>query len=393
MKRNILVGLCLSLLTVVSYAQTSMEEILKQVEQNNKSIIAEKQYWEAQKLSYKTGLTPENPKAEVDYMVGRPEGAGNQRDIAITQSFDFPTSYGRRKSVSNQQIVNADNQLNIVRQQVLLDAKLACIEFIFRSKYQSELQKRLQNADKLLEATATQTDRGEGNILDLNKVKLLQLEMKNEFNLNTVQLKTIQHQLDELNGGTPLLLTDLALTPDVSLPPFEELDSLIEANDPLVKSVKQEKQISAKQLTLTKSLTLPKLEGGYHQQAILGQTYEGFHVGMTIPLWENKNRVRTQEARLVHSELAIQEHRTQHYFENKQLYEQYLHWKDTYVDYHSILSSGNNEELLNKALIHGQINLIQYLMETRYFYDAVNKFLEAERQLLSVTARLNKFRL
>jgi cobalt-zinc-cadmium efflux system outer membrane protein len=379
--------------TTSSFAQTSIEQLLKEIEQNNKSIIAEKQYWEAQKLSYKTGLNPDNPKAELDYMVGRPEGAGNQRDIVVTQGFDFPTSYGKRKSLSNEQIGNVENQVNAFRHEILLEAKLLCIQLIYQTKLQDQLKQRLNNADKLLAATNQQIERGETSILNVNKVKLLQLEIKNQRDLNATDIKTIQHKLDELNGGTPLNTSGIALDPEIVLQPFEEIDSLIEANDPVVKSIRQEKEISAKQLSLTKSLTLPKIEGGYHQQTILGQTYEGFHIGMTIPLWENKNKVKTQQAKLVYSELAIQEHRTQHYFENKQLYERYSHWRNTYVEYQNILGSANNEELLNKALQHGEINLIEYLMETRYFYDAINRSLEAEKELQSSIARLLKFQL
>jgi outer membrane protein, heavy metal efflux system len=379
--------------TISSFAQTNIDQLLMEIERNNKSLIAEKQYWEAQKLSYKTGLTPDNPKAEIDYMAGRPELAGNQRDIVVIQGFDFPTSYGKRKSVSNEQIENVDNQLNIFRQEVLLTAKLLCIELFYHTKFLDHLKQRLANADRLLAATNQQIERGETSILNLNKVKLLQLEIKNQSDLHATEIKTIQHKLDELNGGTPLNTTGIALSAEIVLPPFEEIDSLIEANDPVVKSIEQEKEIAAKQVSLSKSLALPKLEGGYHQQAILGQTYEGFHFGMTIPLWESKNKVKTQQAQLVFSELAIQEHRTQHYFENKQLFEKYLHWKNTFTEYQTILGSVNSEELLGKALEHGEINLIEYLMETRYFYDAINRSLEAEKELQSSIARLLKFQL
>jgi outer membrane protein, heavy metal efflux system len=392
MKCKILIALLICS-TANSFAQTSIDQLLKEIEKNNKSILAEKQYWEAQKLSYKTGLTPDNPKAEIDYMVGRPEGAGNQRDIVVTQGFDFPTSYGKRKSLSNEQIGNVDNQMNAFRQEILLEAKLLCIEVVYRTKFQDQLKQRLTNADRLLEATNQQIERGETSILNVNKVKLLQLEIKNQSDLNATQIKTLQHKLDELNGGTPLNTAGITLSPEIDLQPFEEIDSLIEANDPVVKSINQEKEIASRQVSLTKSLTLPKLEGGYHQQAILGQTYEGFHFGMTIPLWENKNKVKTQQAKLAFSELAIQEHRTQHYFENKQLYEQYSHWKNTFTEYQNILSSANNEKLLNKALEHGEINLIEYLMETRYFHDAINRSLEAEKELQTSIARLLKFQL
>jgi outer membrane protein, heavy metal efflux system len=283
--------------------------------------------------------------------------------------------------------------MNAFRQNILLEAKLLCIQLVYRNKLQEQLKQRLNNADKLLTATNQQFDRGETSVLNVNKVRLLQLEIKNQSDLNATDIKTIQHKLDELNGGTPLNTSDIALSSEIVLSSFEELDSLIEANDPIVKSIEQEKEIAAKQVSFTKSLTLPKLEGGYHQQAILGQTYEGFHFGMTIPLWENKNKVKTQQAKLAFSELRIQEHRTKHYFENKQLYEQYSHWKNTYTEYQNILGSANNEELLNKALQHGEINLIEYLMETRYFYDAINRSLEAEKELQSSIARLLKYQL
>lgn len=393
MKQKILITLCISLYSLSSFAQDGISRALKEIEKNNKSLIAEKQYWEAEKLSYKTGLAPDNPKAEIDYMVGSPEGAGNQRDIAVTQGFDFPTSYIKRKNVAEQRIINADHKYNAIRQQVLLEAKLLCIAYVFRSKMGRQLEKRLNNADKLLTATNEKTGLGEASILDLNKVRLLQLEIKTQVELNATERETIQHQLDQLNGGLPLNTSDLTYLLLADVPSFEVIDSLIEANDPVVKAVRQEKEIKEQQLALTRSLTLPKLEAGYHQQAILGQKYEGIHIGMTIPLWESKNKVKTQKARIIYSDLAIEEHRNEHYFENKRLYEKYQYWENAFRSYQEILENTDNEDLLHKALAHGQINLIQYLMEKRYFHEAVNSSLEAEKELQSSIARLLKFQL
>ena len=140
-------------------------------------------------------------------------------------------------------------------------------------------------------------------------------------------------------------------------------------------------------------MTLPKLEGGYHQQSILGQKYQGFHVGMTIPLWEDKNRIKTERARLVHAEQQIIEHRIEHHYRNKQLYEQYRHWLKTFHEYQAVLTSANNEALLNKAFQAGQLSLIEYLMEVRYFYDANENLKAAEKELHRAIAELYKFQL
>jgi outer membrane protein TolC len=374
-------------------AQTGFEKVLSEIERNNKSIVAEKQYWEAQKLSYKTGLNPENPKVDYEHLPGTPEGAGTQKDFSVTQGFDFPTSYGKKRSVSEEQIAQSDLQFTVFRQQILLEAKLACIDYVYRKRLQAQFDKRLENANTLLEAITRKTDQGESNILDLNKIKLLQLEVKNQAELNATELKTLQHRLDEFNGGVAVDLSQIEYPVVPSLPPFETLDSLIESNDPIVKTVKQEREINRKQVGLTRSLTLPKFEGGYHQQSILGQKYQGFHVGMTIPLWENKNKVKTEQARLMLSEYQITEHRTKHYFENKQLYEQYLHWQKTFAEYQTILTSANNEQLLNKAFQAGELSLIEYLMEVRYFYDAVARNIEAEKELQRSIGELYRFQL
>ena len=133
----------ISVLAVIHVkAQSGLDKILSEVERNNKSIAAEKQYLEAQKLSFKTGLNPENPRIEYDRLPGSPEGAGTQQDFSVTQPFDFPTSYGKRRVVSGEQITQAELQVSVFRQQLLLDAKLAGIEYIYRTKLQKELVKR-----------------------------------------------------------------------------------------------------------------------------------------------------------------------------------------------------------------------------------------------------------
>ena len=93
----------------------------------------------------------------------------------------------------------------------------------------------------------------------------------------------------------------------------------------------------------------------------------------------------------MHSEYQISEHRTEHYYRNKQLYEEYLHWQNTVNEYQRILTDANNEILLNRAFQAGQLSLIEYLMELRYFFDANEKLKVAEREYHRAIAELYKF--
>ena len=73
---------------------------------------------------------------------------------------------------------------------------------------------------------------------------------------------------------------------------------MIEANDPILKVYEHEKEVMERQIAAQKSLKLPKIEAGYHSQGILDQNFRGVHKGITIPLWENKNKLEAAQANL-----------------------------------------------------------------------------------------------
>ncbi len=74
MKKNIqhLTFIALMLIAASIKAQNSIDNVLSEIAENNKSIIAKQQYVEAKKLQYSTGLTPYNPYYEYDYNICTP---------------------------------------------------------------------------------------------------------------------------------------------------------------------------------------------------------------------------------------------------------------------------------------------------------------------------------
>lgn len=383
----------LILFTSKAYTQTTVDAVLSTIEKNNKTILANVQYWEAKKLEYKTGLTPYNPKVDYDYLNGSPVSAGNQTDFAVTQSFDFPTAYSKKKQLSNEQIEQADFQINATSQNVLLETKLICIELVYRNKFQTELTKRKQSTEKWLNAFQVKLDKGEGNILDVNKAKLQLIEINATFQENLSTINQLNQKLTELNGGIVLEFTDTIYSPLPSIPTFDSLEAEIEANDPVRKYLEQEKVIGQKELALSKAMSLPKLETGYHYQAILGQRFNGIHFGLTIPLWGNKNKVKAQQANLAFNDFNLQDHLNEHYYDIKQKYEKQSNLKITLTEYETLFASLNNVELLDKSLSLGQISTIEYFMEMTYYYDALNNYLKTEKEYYQTIAELYKYQL
>ena len=395
MKKNIqhLTFIALMLIAASIKAQNSIDNVLSEIAENNKSIIANHQYWEAKKLQYSTGLTPYNPSVEYDYIIGTPAGAGNQTEFYILQSFDFPTTYIKKKQVADRQISQTVFQLTAYRQDILLKAKQYCIELIYFNKRQVELKKRLQNAEKLYNDYQKKLDKGDASSLDVNKAKLQLLILQNDLRLSTSQINQHNQKLTELNGGIFIAFNDTIYPLSPIISDFQTLESTIEANDPVLKSFQQQKEINIKQVQLSKALALPKMETGYHSLSTFGQKFRGVYFGITIPLWENKNTIKFQKAEVLFSELQVEKHRNQRYHEIQQLFEKYENLNIALEEYQQLLSAINNMELLEKALELGEISSIQFFMEISYFYNSYDKYLQLEKEYHQVTAELYKYQL
>jgi outer membrane protein, heavy metal efflux system len=373
--------------------QAGFDSLLSQIRQNNKEIKANAAYWSARKAEYRTGLTLYDPQVEFDYLYGTPAEAGNQRDFAITQRLDFPTVYTRKKRLSEQQMLQADYQQKAFAQEIILEAKLLLLEWIYRNKKQVALSERARKTLQLKESFEKKLNRGEAIILDVNKARLQLVEIQNDSALNRSATRTLETRLSLLNGGMPVAVHDTLYPIKYAVPGFAILDSVIEANDPMIKVYDQETAITERQVALQRSLNLPKLEAGYHSQAILGQSYKGGHAAITLPLWENRNRVKAARLNEQHAAENVIRHRLEHRMENKEKYDLLEVRRKAMEDFLNVFQSLNTGYLLDKSLQLGQITVIQYFQEESYYYGAYDRYLELELEYERALAELFKFTL
>ena len=374
-------------------AQSSFEIIMKEIEQNNKTLQANIQKKEAQNLQFKSEMPLYNPNIEYDYLFGYPLTAGNQTDVLVNQTFDFPTVYGKRKQLANEQITQSSYNYDAARQEVLYEAQTTCIELVYRNKLHQQFQQRKTFTENLLSNFDKKLETGDGNILDVNKARLQLIEINKEFQLNLSEINQLNQQLTALNGGIEISFSETIYPEMDPIPFFEDLYDEIKTEDPTLKFIELETVTAKKQLELSKALALPKMEAGYRYQGILGQTFNGFHIGTSIPLWENKYKVRQSEAAVMFSDLRVREYQNEKFYNAKQLFEKYEKLSQTYEDYKKALSSINTVEYLDKALEVGHISTIVYFMESNYYYMAYNNFLLTEKDYHAVKAEILKFRL
>jgi len=322
-----------------------------------------------------------------------PQTAGNQHDFVAVQSFSFPSVYIRKNQLAKEQIKRSENEINSLRQDILLNAKLVCVQLIFHSKINKRLLMLQKQNEIILNNFEKRLQSGDGNILDVNKSRFQLIAINNQLQHNNSASTQLQQKLIELNGGVAVEFRDTIYPADTLLPPFEILENDYEKNDPLRKMLEQDVTISRKKIEVARSMSFPKMELGYHYQGILGQDFSGIHTGITIPLWENKNAVKQKKSEILFSELSLNAHLNEHYFHIKHTYEKYLNLKGILNNYRNALLEINSPLLLEKSLALGHISTIEYFMEMQYFNDAYNSYLDTEKEFHEVIAELLKYKL
>jgi len=378
-------------LPVSLFAQNNVDKVLTQIEKNNTTLSALRKSADAQKVGNKTGIFLKNPEVEFNYLWGTPSAIENRTDFSIKQSFDFPTAYGYKNKISD--IKNEQTELEYRKQQktVLLQARNICIDLIYTNALKSEYGKRLNHAQNIAKSYKLKFDAGDANVLEYNKAQLNLLNLSNKIELLEIDRTALLSELTRLNGGIAIELADSEIQSQIIPTDFDQWYTQAEQSNPILNWLKQEIEISKKQVSLNKALSLPKVQAGYMSETVVGQQFRGISVGLSIPLWENKNTVKYAKANTIALEAVAADNKVQLYNQLKTLHSKAIRLQSNVTDYRSKLQSFNSSDLLKKALDKGEISLIDYIMELSIYYENVNRMLELEKELNKTVAELNRY--
>ena len=369
-------------------AQNEVERVLQSVEQHNTTLVALRHETEAAKVGNHTNLNLPNPEVEFGYLWGSPSSIGHRKDVSAVQSFDFATVTGAKRRLARQQDALADWQYKESRMQLLLEAHHLCLDAIYYNAMRKELMQRKQYAEEITSAQQKRLEQGDINRIEYNQVKLDLAAVSAELMRCNTERAAVMAELQRLNGGEPLLIEATDYPAVAIANDFEAWYAEAEQKSPALAYVKQQIDVANRELAVRRADGLPTVSLGFMGEYVSGENYQGVKVGMSIPLWANKNRVRQAKAEVEAAKARQTDARQQFYSRLHNLFVQQRGLRQVVQSYQEALRATDNTSLLKKALDAGSISTMDYLLGARMYYDAVNQKMDACRAWQKTVAEM-----
>lgn len=401
MKKQHIILTCLAFLCIfhTAWAQmskaTSIEEVLQSVLQNNKEWQATTSQAEAQKRQARAENNLPNPEVTYSHLWGNKEGMGFTGEFIASQSFDFPTLYAQRNRLNRERTTMYDAEAEALRQQILSQAQTVCLDLIYLNQLHKLLAQRLANAEALSGYYAEQLEQGNTNIIEVNKVNLELLNARNASRLNEADLLAKQQELVALNGGVPIAFCDTLYRSSYDYPTdFETYRLEAMAAWPELQALRSAEATAIRNITISKQQWLPGLTLGYRMNPSSGgDRYNGVMVGISIPLFANRHKVKQAKAEHIAAESRLQSQSDATLANLRQLWTRAGELRKSIDEYAAILRLQDNISLLNKSLRAGQISMIEYFVNVATFYDSMENYLQLQNDYQKTLAQLYRFRL
>ena len=394
MNKHIVSAICGCLFFVSGFSQDkNIEQLLNEIEQNNTELKGYQSFIESQQLENRSNNNLPDPQFSGFYLPFGDNTTGDYTEYQLSQSFEFPTVYaarGKWNESKSQQLASAYANK---RQEVLLKAKNTLLELAFLQKQKTVEAERKTQSKQVFDQIQKLFDTEQVGILDLNKAKIAWIQEQFVVEQIESEIQILLSKLKTLNGGNAIdgISSSIALPIEVGT-----VDNLWQeklAKDPLLQELKANESASRQKVKLEKNKVLPNVALGYNYQGVSGSHYSGFYGGVSIPLWNSKNKVKAAEANYEYQQSNTQVISTSLYTQFQETYNRYELMLKKYNEYQTTMGNLESEDLLFKAYMLGEYSFMDYYVELQFYRNASDKMLQMEKELQLLQAQLLKHQL
>ncbi len=320
-----------------------------------------------------------DPEAEVAYLAGSPSGVPNRTNVSLTQELDWGVLTGRRKGLVEAADRTAAARQRGVYREVMADALEQLVLLVHGNRMVAEMEARLALAQQVEGLCLKLYDKGDLTEPELNKARLNTVVAKADRQRAADERAAVMARLRALNGGLSFVCNDTVY----SLPADDLCRAAETRSLPRTAAVEGAEAAVAEaeaEVKLARAQQWPSFTVGFQGEYIRQNNYSGLSLGLSLPLWGNKRaEVRRREAELLASCLDLADTQLTAGAQQELLAQKTRRLLQVADELHQGLLATSNSRLLQRSLELGQISLLDFLLETSFYYAARTAWLEAER--------------
>lgn len=370
----------------------AIDEVLRNIERNNKELQASAKDAEAARMEVQTQNNLEDPSVEYSPFYTKGISGMSSSELVVSQSFDFPTLYAVRHSSGKLQKEVVDRQYQVERRELLLSAKNLCLDLIMLNKQQAMLSLRKKNAGDLLTLFDERLKQGDAGVLDINKIKMELMNVQTEVAQNNAAHRTALQKLLAMNGNLPIEFSASEYPQAKAPADYDELYDEVVATDANLQMADASARAAEKNVSVQRQNWLPKLEVGYRRNTSIDEKSNGFLIGGSLPLFSNRKKNKIARAQAVSARLRLDDVRLQTEADVQSRYNE-LRQLDEAMRAYDVTLMTNTLSLLKEAVTEGQISVIDYYTEADNVYNKLMAYYEVENRYQKLLAEIYKNRL
>jgi outer membrane protein TolC len=394
MYKYLVSAICGCLCVVSGFAQTDTTgELLNGIAQNNAELKAYRAFIESRQLENRTGNNLPDPQLSAFYLPYGENNGAEYTEYQVSQSFEFPTVYVARGKWNDLQGQQLEIEYAKLRQEILLQANKLIVD-ITTLQQRKELERtRREQGKKVYDQIQELYEKEQVGILDLNKAKIAWIQEQFVVEQIETEIQNSLLLLQKLNGGQLVDLDKIRLREETEVESLEVLWQAKMAQDPALQQLGINESVSQQKIKLEQNKVLPDLTAGYNYQGVSGNNFSGFYGGVSIPLWNSKNKVKAAEAEYEYRESQTVAVTATLYASFRERYNRYQVTLKKYREYQTTMESLDSEALLFKAFTLGELSFMDYYVELRFYRNALDTMLQMEKELYQLKTELLKHQL
>jgi len=334
-------------------------------------------------------------KLSAMWMHGQYNSLYQDNNFTFVQTLPFPALLGSQIQLGKEQVIGAQKGLVSAQNDLVYEVKSVYYQLL----YLEALGNLLQSQDSLYEdfsrASSLRFKTGESNLLEKTTAETQLMEVRNQSRVNQADIQIAESRLQALlRNETPVIASDILKKRELP----EALDTVSLAANPQLNYLRQQAAISQRARQVERNRLLPDISVGYFNQSLIGiqningldrffgasKRFQGFELGLSIPLWFRPPVARAKAAAI--NEEILKKNADHFQTTLQGTYRQALQELDknlssfTYYESSALTNAGLILTQARKAYRGGEIGYIEYLQSLRNAITIKSNYLQSLNQ-------------